>query len=49
MVEANRTVVTPLTVPEESRSDFHQTVLPYAYCQQETVHHCWPETPEATG
>ncbi len=46
MVEANRTVVIPLSVPEESRSDFHQTIVPYAYCQQEAVDHCWPETPK---
>lgn len=26
-------------------SDFHQTILPYVYCQQETVEHCWPNTP----
>ena len=45
MVEANRTVVIPLKVPEGSRSDFHQTILPYAYCQQEAVDHCWPDTP----
>lgn len=46
MVEANRTVAIPLTIPEESRSDFHQTILPYAYCQQQTVEHCWPNTPK---
>ena len=46
MVEANRTVVIPLTVPEESRSDFHRTIFPYAYCQQEAVEHCWPDTPK---
>ncbi len=46
MVEANRTVVIPLNVPEESRSDFHRTILPYAYCQQEAVEHCWPDTPK---
>jgi IS605 OrfB family transposase len=46
MVEASRTVVIPLRVSEESRSDFHQTILPYAYCQQEAVEHCWPETPK---
>jgi len=46
MVDANRTVVIPLTIPAESRSDFHQTILPYAYCQQEVVEHCWPETPK---
>ena len=40
MVEANRTVVIPLSVPENSRSDFHQTIVPYAYCQQEAVDHC---------
>ena len=44
MVEANRTVVIPLSVPEESRSDIHQTIVPYAYCQQKTVEHCWPDT-----
>jgi putative transposase len=46
MVEANRTVVIPLSVPEESRSDFHQTIVPYAYCQQEAIEHCWPDTPK---
>ena len=46
MVEANRTVVIPLNVPEESKADFHRTILPYTYCQQETVEHCWPETPK---
>ena len=46
MVGANRTVVIPLSVPEESRSDFHQTILPYAYCQQEAIDHCWPATPK---
>ena len=46
MVEANRTVVIPLKVPEESRTDFHQTILPYAYCQQQTVNYCWPNTPK---
>ncbi len=46
MVEANRTVVIPLSVPEESRSDFHQTILPYVYCQQKTVEHCWPDAPK---
>ncbi len=45
MVEANRTVSIPLTLPEESNPAFHQTILLYAYCQQETVEHCWPETP----
>jgi len=46
MVEANRTVAIPLTIPEEAKSDFHQTILPYAYCQQETVDHCWPDNPK---
>lgn len=45
MVEANRTVAIPLIVPEKSQSAFHQTILPYAYCQQETVDHCWPNQP----
>ena len=46
MVEANRTVAIPLTLPEESKSDFHRTILLYAYCQQKTVEHCWPDTPK---
>ena len=46
MVEANRTVALPLTLPEESKSAFHQTILLYAYCQQETVEHCWPDNPK---
>lgn len=46
MVEATRTVVIPLIVPEESTSDLHQTIIPYTYCQQETVEHCWPATPK---
>jgi IS605 OrfB family transposase len=44
MVEANRTVVIPLCVQKGSKSDFHQTILPYAYCQQQAVNHCWPDT-----
>jgi len=46
MVEANRTVVIPLNVPEEYKGDFHHTITPYAYCQQETVEHCWPDNPK---
>lgn len=46
MVEANRTVALPLGIPEDRESDFHQTVWPYAYCQQETVNYCWPDTPK---
>ena len=46
MVEANRTVAIPLILPEESKSAFHQTILLYAYCQQETVEHCWPDNPK---
>jgi len=46
MVEANRTVVISISIPEKSYSDFHQTILPYVYCQQEAVEHCWPDTPK---
>jgi IS605 OrfB family transposase len=46
MVEANRTIVIPLNIPEERKSDFHHTILPYAYCQQETVDYCWPDNPK---
>jgi len=46
MVDANRTVVLPLILPEGSTSDFHQTIRPYVYCQQETVDYCWPDTPK---
>jgi len=49
MVGANRTVAIPLNVSEEVQSDFHQTILPYAYCQQETVEHCWADTPKQPG
>lgn len=45
MVEANRTICIPLIVPEESKSDFHQSILPYAYCQQKAVEYCWPDQP----
>jgi hypothetical protein len=44
-VESNRTVAIPLNVTEESKSAFHHTILQYAYCQQETVEHCWPDNP----
>ena len=46
MVDANRTVVIPLILLEGSTSDFHQTIFPYVYCQQETVNYCWPDTPK---
>ena len=36
----------PLSVPEESCSDFHQTIFPYAYCQRQAVEYCWPDTPK---
>jgi len=45
-VDANRTIVLPLILPEESTSDFHQTIRPYVYCQQETVDYCWPDRPK---
>jgi IS605 OrfB family transposase len=46
MVEANRTIVIPLNIPEESKVNFHHTIFLYAYCQQETVDHCWPANPK---